>query len=133
MEKSVFKKGDKVFDYRNGWGIVMSVSSYRYAIDVNFFNGNGDCYTYDGRTYAGNPKTLSFTEYTLEGFSQKPSKESAKKGQIVWGRDNFNSEWMIGYFIIKKGDTYIINAKPNATGRKYEVNEITTENPYKDE
>jgi len=132
MEKTVFKKGDKVFDYRRGWGIVDCVVERSfYPINVKF-DGYLDNYSWDGRIFENQPQTLSFTEYTLVGFSQERPEELPKKGQIVWGRNEFPSEWHIGYFFEKRGDKYLINSHPNPTGWHSEVIEITTENPYQD-
>ena len=75
MEKQIFKVGDKVFDIRFGWGIVkktLDTSCYNYPIIVFFDNiGNIITYASDGSFGAGMPKMLSFTEYTLQGFSQE--------------------------------------------------------------
>ena len=133
MEKSIFKKGDKVFDYRFGWGIVdFIVESSLYPMNVTF-GEYSDVYNLEGRAYKDLPIVLSFTEYTLDGFSQERPEEFPKKGQIVWGRNEFPSEWHIGYFFEKRGDKYLMNSHPNPNGWHSEVIEITTENPYKDE
>lgn len=133
MEKSNFKVGDKVFDIRKGWGKVgFIIDSSHFPINVNFDKCSDD-YTWDGRALLGQMQVLSFTEYTLEGFSQERPEELPKKGQIVWGRNELPSEWHIGYFFEKRGDKYLINSHPNPTGWHSEVIEITTENPYKDE
>jgi hypothetical protein len=69
--KTVFKVGDKVFDMNHGWGVVnMIYSEGLYPIFVKFMVSI-QCYTLDGRLYPLYPKTLSFTEYTLHGFSQE--------------------------------------------------------------
>jgi len=133
MEKSIFKVGDKVFDYRFGWGVVHSVNEGRFPIDVSFGDFHEDCYTWNGRACEDLSQVLSFSEYTLQGFSQERPEELPKKGQICWGRNELPSEWHIGYFFEKRGDKYLINSHPNPTGWHSEVNEITTENPYKDE
>lgn len=75
MEKQIFKKGDRVFDIRFGWGTVKEVldtSYHNYPIIV-FFDNIGNVFTYasDGSSGAGMPQMLSFTEYTLQGFTQE--------------------------------------------------------------
>jgi hypothetical protein len=130
MEKSVFKVGDKVFDYRYGWGIVnFIVDKSFYPINVKFGEYSYD-YTWDGRAFLDLSQVLSFTEYTLEGFSQERPEELPKKGQIIWGRGELPSEWHIGYFFEKRGDKYLINSHPNPSLWHSEVIEITTEDPY---
>nr|DAN81652.1 MAG TPA: ATP-dependent DNA helicase [Caudoviricetes sp.] len=73
--KTIFKKGDRVFDIRFGWGTVKEVldtSYHNYPIIVFFDNiGNVITYASDGSFGAGTPQMLSFTEYTLQGFTQE--------------------------------------------------------------
>lgn len=74
MKKEIFRKGDRVFDIRYGWGKVGYVSKDG-EITVNFkkhekyvtrvYNPGGKLYTEDEHPM------LSFTEYTLQGFSQE--------------------------------------------------------------
>ena len=73
--KTIFKTGDRVFDIRFGWGTVKEVLDtlyHNYPITVFFDNiGNVITYASDGSFGAGMPQMLSFTEYTLQGFSQE--------------------------------------------------------------
>jgi hypothetical protein len=132
MKKSVFKVGDKVFDIRFGWGIVKVIDeSDLYAINV-YFDGYSDDYTWDGRAFLGLSKVLSFTEYTLEGFTQERPEELPKKGQIVWVRDDLDEEWRVAHFLgiigrFYKASICFLDQTPPSW------NYITTENPYKDE
>ena len=75
MKKQIFKVGDKVFDIRYGWGIV----EYLYTIDWEKagpeflvckvdFNNEEEPYIYTKKSAT---QMLSFTEYTLQGFSQE--------------------------------------------------------------
>jgi len=128
--KSVFKVGDKVFDLRNGWGVINKIyEDFVFPIKVDF-GDTFDCYTYDGKFDNSNLVFLSFTEYKLEGFSQERPEELPKKGQIVWGRNELPSEWQIGHFFQKRGDKYLMSLHPNPNGWYSEVIEITTKNPY---
>ena len=133
--ETIFKKGDKVFDIRYGWGVVTFVNTLAvdWPIEV-LFDGKEeltDDYTFDGRAFINYPPTLSFTEYTLEGFSQERPEELPDVGQVVWVRKIFPSEWMIGHFREKKKDRYYISSCNN------EYNdfgfEIRTTNPYANE
>lgn len=74
MDKQIFKVGDRVFDINYGWGVVRDV--YKDGeIRVDFKEYEKDIiriYNADGRIYTGvKQPVLSFTEYTLKGFSQK--------------------------------------------------------------
>ena len=42
-----------------------------FPMTVAFDTGNNGQYTTDGRFYFNSPPILSFTEYTLSGFSQE--------------------------------------------------------------
>lgn len=74
MDKQIFKVGDRVFDIHHGWGIVIKIkpdgSNTSFPIRVKF-KDDTECYSYDGRPYFNTSKVLSFTEYTLQGFSQE--------------------------------------------------------------
>jgi hypothetical protein len=66
----IFRKGDKVYDIIYGWGEVQwADANGSYPMDVKFKNSTQE-YTLDGKIVLHSPPTLSFTEYTLEGFSQ---------------------------------------------------------------
>ena len=90
--KTIFKKGDKVFDIRFGYGEVTNDSdNYRYPVSV-MFKEVKKSYTFDGRYLIGEHKLLSLTEYTLEGFSQERPCEF-KDGDAVWVRTGSHNEW----------------------------------------
>lgn len=67
--ETIFKKEDRVFDYHHGWGEVIAFDNHDRLI-VKFKEGN---VFYDKNGRRGNSyfSTLSFTEYTLQGFSQE--------------------------------------------------------------
>lgn len=89
-----FKRGDKVYCVIEGHGTVVDVNiNSKYGIDVQFNQRHNDkygyirSYTLDGRLYLDAQHTLSFTEYTLQGFSQeKPIEQHKKQGARVVGR-----------------------------------------------
>lgn len=61
MEKQIFKKGDRVFVANYGWGKIINERDTTYTI--SFDNKNVGTRI---------PRNLvSFTEYTLQGFSQE--------------------------------------------------------------
>ena len=65
--KVIFKVGDKVFDVQFGWGVVMERKQGDLIVDFGRFSY---AYKENGCTVNSFKPTLSFTEYTLEGFSQ---------------------------------------------------------------
>jgi len=69
---AIFKVGDKVYDISWGWGEVYSIPEFEgYTMLVKFgviLKG----YQLDGRNNKSDKvPVLSFTEYTLQGFSQE--------------------------------------------------------------
>jgi hypothetical protein len=132
--ETIFKKGDKVFcHYFGGWGVVEDIylKNIVFPIRCSFPLGNGS-FTQDGRFYSDGPPMLSFTEYTLEGFSQERPEELPKKGQIVWAREAHKSYWQIGHFFGKEGNMYLLSSgRPD--GWSFGGVELRTTNPYANE
>jgi hypothetical protein len=137
--KTIFKEGDRVFCYnQGGWGNVIKIFSddNPYPIYCSFDLGNSN-FTKDGRFYADGPPILSFTEYTLEGFSQDRPEPAPKPGDIVWVRDTEYDSWMITYFRRFSTDAklrYGTNAKNSDNSQYiYYYRFLTTKNPYANE
>jgi hypothetical protein len=124
---SIFKKGDKVFDYAFGWGEVVKIENADYTgflvIDVKF-EGEVASYTIDGALGVDQHPTLSFTEYTLEGFSQVRPKEPLpfKKGDVCYFNDNGSNYWNTS-FLRKVSNSCFISE----IGLPY--NQLALENP----
>ena len=133
--RQIFKKGDRVFCIMAGWGIVTGINVGEYPISVAF---NDAYYTYseDGRVNHHAPPTLSFTEYTLEGFSQERPEPLPKRGDVVWGKNFDEDNWHIGHFYLFDKSSvslkYCISSNP-AGNKNLWVQEITTTNPYANE
>jgi hypothetical protein len=133
-KKSVFEVGDKVYDYLFGWGVVIDVyngySDYPVQVEYNSINAR---YTLDGRYFDRISPTLSFTEYTLEEFSQERPEELPEKGQIVWVRDDEDDSWLISHFIRKDNDGYYCTDAVGVDSESFGLHwdQITTKNPYK--
>ena len=102
MSKTVFKVGDKVFCILNGHGVVVEVrDNNTFSVRVQFDNdedGNYCSYTSDGKYYEHITPTLSFTEYTLNGFSQEHSVELPEVGEEIMVSNDGNN-WCIKRFI----------------------------------
>ena len=134
--ETIFKEGDKVFDIQYGWGIVK-----RIDFDANYpifcrFDNDKQCYSIDGKIISGAIPTLSFAEYTLEGFSQERPEPLPKRGDVVWGKNFDEDNWHIGHFYLFDKSSvslkYCISSNP-AGNKNLWVQEITTTNPYANE
>ena len=74
--ETIFKVGDRVYDIRFGWGTVKhiqeDVSSY-FPVNVLFDNDKSQNLKFYSSEFDEEKYTnlLSFTEYTLQGFSQE--------------------------------------------------------------
>jgi len=123
--KPIFKIGDKVFHFAYGWGTIKDF--VRDSIRVDFYDVSNGIRLFDGNSI----KLISFTEYTLNGFSQQRPEELPKKGQIVWVRMEFPARWIVGHFFEKEDDRYHISCD-NKYSHAYGY-EIRTTNPYEDE
>jgi hypothetical protein len=93
----IFKKGDRVYDHAYGWGnVIMDDDGDIFPVIVEF-NCIEEDYTLEGNLYteSNHPPTLSFTEYTLEGFSQERPKEELpfKVGDVVYASDDGGFTW----------------------------------------
>lgn len=124
--ENIFKKGDRVFDYTYGWGIVDDMNDF--TIRVKFDSSSNNTVLYWGIFL----KTLSFTEYTLEGLSQERPEPLPKKGQIVWGRDKNYQNWHI-YHFSHKSDDGLYHLSSDNSRNAYILKQITTENPYEND
>jgi len=138
--KTIFKKGDKVYDSMLGWGEIINFNYLKWYFEVLFDTGtsiyydeNGALYDYENRNQF--KPTLSFTEYTLEGFSLERPEEMPTKGQIVWVRDDKDDRYDINHFIYKIENAkypYVCspdNDEENIKAFKF----LTTINPYTNE
>ena len=113
--KSIFKKGDKVFDILYGWGYITSIyTNNNYPIEVEF-NNDSNRYTVNGCIYTRCKPTLSFTEYTLEGFSQEIPCEFEEGDWIAVSDNGLN--WVVKAFLCKHIQSdypYECKGKPNS-------------------
>jgi hypothetical protein len=130
--ENIFRKGDRVFHIHYGWGIIEdevpemlivafdSRSKRDDKVGVNKFVSN----------------LLSFTAYTLEGFSQERPEELPKKGQVVWVRDLDDQAWYVSMFWdydpSEPDGPYVVT--PNFYEGDHECYRfMTTKNPYENE
>jgi hypothetical protein len=123
--ENVFKEGDRVYLYTLGWGTIKELGVFFIVIKFDIFDD-------DRHIGGGLIELISFTEYTLEGFSQKRPEELPKKGDIVWGRDRDYQNWHIYHFSHKSEDGLYHLSSDNSRNA-YILKQITTINPYTNE
>lgn len=103
--KEIFKVGDRVYHYTYGWGEVTSHEEDK-IITVKF---SDNTITFvDGRL-------LSFTEYTLQGFSQERPIVLPEVGELCLVRDEDTETWKVRSFLFESGGAFYIKARCGAT------------------
>jgi len=115
MNKEIFKVGDRVFSIHYGWG---EVTEKIYNDDEDDFYVAFKTkdklvevsYTKDGREYNVEQPTLSFTEYTLQGFSQERPVELPKVGELCLVRDCNDDTWLAREFAEYRNGLFICQA-----------------------
>lgn len=102
MEKQIFKVGDKVYCIVFGWGVVNKVRfDGDYPIEVRFDN-DYFCYTRNGCYIDTGKPTLSFTEYTLQGFTQERPIMLPEFGELCLVKQENEYQWSTGKFDMYK-------------------------------
>jgi hypothetical protein len=91
--ETVFKVGDEVFDIRYGWGTVKEAGKYSKRGLYVAFEKNTASYYSNGAAFDCVTPTLSFTEYTLQGFSQERSLVLPEVGEFCLVRDSYDEDW----------------------------------------
>lgn len=131
MDKQIFKVGDRVFDIRFGWGEVCH--DYNDGdLTVRFTNKDNTftmLYRPDGKSSSFQEiPLLSFTEYTLQGFSQ----ERLIDYNIYIGK--WGKFWNNGYkqYLISKLEKIVLGSfRPNTEKKFYDNFEPLTEEQIK--
>ena len=103
MKAEFFKIDDRVFHYSNGWGTITKIvfeDGYK-LIQVDFDNRVFNSFTYN------HIKLLSFTEYTLQGFTQERPIVLPEVGELCLVRDFKDSVWKARNF--KKFTTHFLD------------------------
>lgn len=96
----MFKVGDRVFNYQYGWGTINEELTKYILVLFDNCKSVSIPFLKDGKeTSRSERPTLSFTEYTLEGFSQeRPPIELPEVGDWCLVRDNEQTVWQAGFF-----------------------------------
>ena len=84
MSKKIFKVEDKVYHVLFGWGII--TSDFNQYV-VKFINVKKEI------AFDTTHSLISFTEYTLQGFSQERPIELPAVGELCLFRDYDNECW----------------------------------------
>jgi hypothetical protein len=124
MKQLVFKEGDRVYFHVYGWGKIFDID-----VNVGVKFESLDSYIYFNQGFL---KALSFTEYTLEGFSQERPEELPELGDVVWVRDKDSDEWEVSHFYKKDHLGYHVSNDMIS----YHVaiwSQLRKTNPYKNE
>jgi hypothetical protein len=100
---SNFKKGDRVYHFQHGWGTVKKVDGIMSVIFthgiVTFIEG----------------RLLSFTEYTLQGFSQERPIELPEVGELCLVRDDESIHWRVREFAFEHNGTFYVKEPCGST------------------
>lgn len=95
----MFKVGDRVFNYQYGWGTINEELTKYILVLFDNCKSVSIPFAKDGKeTSRSERPTLSFTEYTLEGFSQERPIELPEVGELCLVRDNEQTVWQAGFF-----------------------------------
>jgi hypothetical protein len=121
----VFKEGDRVYLYTLGWGTITELGSFFIVIKFDI--------TDDNRHIGGELiNLLSFTEYTLEGFSQERPEELPSRGDIVWIKEMDTKMYVPIVFMEAINDDYVLSF--NFINIKVMNKDfVLTKNPYANE
>ncbi len=109
MKKETFKVGDRVFDYTWGWGTIRHIN-INEIIEVEFDSKRFITFLCDGRFSDCCAVTLSFTEYTLQGFSQERPVELPQAGELCLVRDYNDDTWLAREFAEYRHGLFICQA-----------------------
>jgi hypothetical protein len=109
MEKQIFKVGDRVYHNDYGWGEIDHIEDNindKHPIQVTF-EEDTKYFTIDGRynDYSKN-KSLSFTEYTLQGFSQERPIELPNVGELCLVRNTLFEDWELKCFLMYENGVF---------------------------
>lgn len=116
MKKDIFKVGDSVYCLIHGWGIVSTIDKCGdFPVGVDFKDESNVGYTTDGRYFANAKRTLSFTEYILENFSQERPIVLPEVGELCLVRDEYSETWKVRSFLFENGGAFYIKARCGAT------------------
>lgn len=101
--KEVFKKGDRIFHIQFGWGVIIEEINCHGNLKIAFDKPVPQWDWFD-------VPFISFTEYTLQGFSQKRPIELPEVGELCLVKDFKDRVWKAREFKeFKKFTTHFLD------------------------
>ena len=96
----IFKEGDRVYLHSLGWGTITEIGFY---IVINFDSIDDTRYIGGGLVHL-----ISFTEYTLKGFSHERPDNVPNRGDIVWIKEMDTKMYVPIIFMEAINDDYVL-------------------------
>jgi hypothetical protein len=99
MAKTIFKVGDRVWDFRYGWGVVEENNDdQHFPVFVRFDDGEGCAFTLDGRFDTDQNRTLFFAEIPIPKEALERPRLDLKVDDRVLVRNGDGGEWLKHHF-----------------------------------
>ena len=123
----IFKEGDRVFHIEYGWGDVITINEeYSFPVIVRFDNNDMQaCFLESGIEFEDSSQSmLSFTEYTLQGFSQERPIDLPEVGEEVFYSLDDETWYLAKFKEYKNGDIILRNTFRTGMTNIFECNNI---------
>lgn len=109
--KEIFKEGDRVFHIQYGWGkVIRQVSENIFLVIYATENLIEGQFVNQYTERMSRFDLLSFTEYTLQGFSQERPITLPKVGELCLVRDFNDDTWLVREFAEYRHGLFICQA-----------------------
>jgi hypothetical protein len=113
---SNFKKGDRVYHFQHGWGeVIKPVFECDVLVRYETENLIGDNFQIQVVERMLRFDFLSFTEYTLQGFSQERPVELPEIGELCLVRDDESIHWRVREFAFEHNGTFYVKEPCGST------------------
>jgi len=111
MKTEIFKVGDRVYHYKYGWGeVIKEVFECDVLVRYETENLIGDNFQSQVVERMLRFDLLSFTEYTLQGFSQERPIVLPEVGELCLVRDYNHDTWLAREFAEYRHGLFICQA-----------------------
>jgi len=128
MENQIFKKDDVVYWGQMKGEVVGIDKDASHPVRV-FFAEEIVRFTINGETRRTHPPVLSFTPYTLEGFSQERPEPEIPEGTLVYVRNYEVHDWEMQFYSHKGESRYFCYVGQLKDGDMSSWKYCQTENP----
>ena len=129
--KNLFEVGDKVFDYRYGWGEVVEDIEFCdiYPVMVRFKYRNV-FYTLDGCREISIGPSLSFKEYNFVsgGLTHERPEVEIEPGTLVYVKDE-NEQWFVRFYSHKNCGKHYVFVNQGSSGETVTYKYVSCELP----